>query len=134
MEIIPHVGIGDVRLGMSREEADRFCDPDMQLDYDGSPAVVTFIQVSYQTGAEYRGVDLFGDPADEVAAAVVRLEELDPADYPPGRHEYRFPALNLFLWRGEVSYEPHEQGYTFQAAGIHVPGYYDLTTCPSESR
>jgi hypothetical protein len=125
MEIVPHVGIGKVRLGMSREEADWLCEPGMQIDSAGSPPVVTFIQVSHRAYAQYCGVNLFDDPADEVVAAVVRLEGLDPADYPPGRHSYLFPALNMLLWRGEVSDDPDdEQGYTFQAASIHVPGYY----------
>jgi hypothetical protein len=124
MEIVPNVGIGKVRLGMSREEAGWLCEAGMQIDSSGNPPVVTFIQVAHGTGAEYRGVDLFDDPADDVVAAIARLERLDPADYPPGKHSYLFPALNLILWRGEVSDEPGDQGYTFQAASIHVPGYY----------
>ena len=122
MEVVPHVGIGKVRLGMSREEADWLREPGMQLDFAGTPPVVTFIQV---TEAFYRDIDLCFDPADEVLAAVVHVEGLDPADYPPGRHEYRFPHLNMFLWRGEVSDEPGDQGHTFQAVGVHAPGYFD---------
>src|SRR5262245_31503220 len=126
MEIVPHVGIGKVRLGMSREEADWLLDRGMQIDSAGSPPVVTFIQVSHRVYATYRGVDLFDEDAsaDEVVAEVVRLEGLDPADYPPGKHSYLFPTLNMVLWRGEVSDEPGDQGYTFQAASIHAPGYY----------
>jgi len=59
-----------------------------------------------------------------VLAAIVELEGLDPADYPPGKHSYLFPALNMVLWRGEVSDVPGDQAYTFQAASIHAPGYY----------
>lgn len=124
MEIVPHVGIGTIRLGMPQEEVGQLRGSGLQVDYAGTPAVVTFIQGDDGTGAEYRGVDLFGDPADEVVAAVARLEGLDPLDYPPGKHSYLFPALNLLLWRGEVADEPGEQGYTFQAASIHVPGYH----------
>jgi hypothetical protein len=89
--------------------------------------VVTFVQVSDHGYATYRGVEVFDEDrsADEVVADVVRLERLDPADYPPGRHEYRFHHLNMTLWRGEVSDEPGHQGYTFQAASVYVPGYYD---------
>jgi hypothetical protein len=127
VEIVPHVGIGKVRLGMSREEADWLLDRGMQIDSAGTPAAVTFIQVSHRAWATYRGVDVFDEdvPAEEVVAAIVRLEGLDPADYPPGRHRYLFPALNMILWRGEVSDEPGDQGHTFQAASIHVPGYYE---------
>ena len=112
VEIVPHVGIGEVRLGMSPEEADRLREPGMRLDYAGNPLAVAFIEVS---GAFYRDIDLCFDPAAEVLAAVVEVEGLDPARYPPG-HEYRFPHLNMVLWRGEVSNEPGDQGYTFQAA------------------
>ena len=124
MEVVPHVGIGDVRLGMPREEADRLRGKWMRLDSAGSPPVVTFIEVHWHTRARYRDIDLFGASADEVVAAVARLEGLDPLDYPPGKHNYRFPALNMLLWRGEVSDEPGTQGYTFQSASIHVPNYY----------
>lgn len=126
LEIVPHVGIGKVRLGMSREEADWLIEPGMQIDSAGTPPSVTFIQVSQRAWATYRGVDVFDEDAsaDEVVAAIVELEGLDPADYPPGRHRYLFSNLNMILWRGEVSDEPGEQGYTFQAASIHVPDYY----------
>jgi hypothetical protein len=122
MDIVPHVGIGKVRLGMSQEEAERLRGPSMGLGYVGNPPTVAFIEVR---DAFYRGIDLCYDPADEVLAAIVKLEGLNPADYPPGKHSYKFPHLNLVLWRGEVSDEPDEQGYTFQSASIHVPGYYD---------
>jgi hypothetical protein len=94
----------------------------MQLDSGGNPPVVTFIQADDSTGAEYRGVDVLFDAADDVVAEIVRLEGLDPADYSPGKHSYLFPALNMVLWRGEVSDEPGDQGYSFQAASIHAPG------------
>jgi hypothetical protein len=127
MEIVPHVGIGQVRLGMSREEADWLLDRGMQIDSAGSPPVVAFVQVSHRAHATYRGVDVFDEDrsADEVVAEIVRLEGLDPTDYPPGRHEDTFPHLNMVLWRGEVSDEPGDQGYTFQAASLHTPGYSD---------
>ena len=57
-------------------------------------------------------------------AAIVELERLVPADYPPGKHSNLFPALNMVLWRGEVSDVPGDPAYTFQAASIHAPGYY----------
>jgi hypothetical protein len=85
MEIVPHERIGDIRLGMPREEADRLRPRGMRLDSGGSPPVVTFIEVHWRTGARYRGIDLFGDPADEVVAALARLEGLDPPRLPTGQ-------------------------------------------------
>ncbi len=128
MEIVPHVGIGKVRLGMSREEAEWLLDRGMRIDSAGFPAMVTFVQVSHRTHATYRGVDVFDEnrSADEVVAEIVRLEGLNLANYPPGRHQYTFPHLNMVLWRGEVSDEPGDQGYSFQAASVHAPGYYEV--------
>jgi hypothetical protein len=127
VEVVPHVRIGEVRLGMPREEADRLREKLMGLDSAGTPPLVTFIDVHWRIGARYRGINLFAASADEVVAAVARLEGLDPLDYPPGKHHYRFPALNMLLWRGEVSDEPGTQGFTFQSVSIHVPDYYQGT-------
>ncbi|MDY3561390.1 hypothetical protein R5W23_002668 [Gemmata sp. JC673] len=125
MEIVPHVRIGRVRLGMSQEEAEWLRESGMQTDCRGAPPVVAFIQVSRRVCATYRDVDVFEDPATEVVAEIVRLEGLNPADYPPGRHQYLFPALNFALWRGYVNDDNPDdhQGYHFQAASIHAPGY-----------
>ncbi|MDY3555586.1 hypothetical protein R5W24_004729 [Gemmata sp. JC717] len=125
MEIVPHVRIGRVRLGMSQEEAGWLRESGMQTDCRGAPPVVAFIQVSRRVCATYRDVDVFEDPATEVVAEIVRLEGLNPADYPPGRHQYLFPALNFALWRGYVNDDNPDdhQGYYFQAASIHAPGY-----------
>lgn len=89
--------------------------------------MVTFVQVRHRCHATYRGVDVFDEDrsTDEVVAEVVRLEGLDTADYPPGRHAHHFPHLNMVLWRGEVSDKPGDRGYTFQTASVHTPGYYD---------
>ncbi|HEY1189057.1 MAG TPA: hypothetical protein VGE74_15490 [Gemmata sp.] len=133
MEIVPHVGIGTVRLGMSREEAEWLLVAGMQIDSRGAPPVVTFIQVSRRSFATYRGVDVFEEPATEVIAEIVRLEGLNPVDFPPGRHQYTFPELNFVLWRGYVNdTDPEDhQGHFFQAASVHTPGYYTSTATQS---
>lgn len=134
MEIVPHVGIGQIRLGMSREEADWLRDSTIQFDARGTPPVVVFIQVSNRAYATYRGIDIFEEPATEVVAEIVRLEGLNPSDYPPGKHQYLFPALKLLLWRGYVNDEDPEdrQGHYFQCASIHAPGSH-LDTGPQST-
>jgi hypothetical protein len=125
MEVVPHVGIGKVRLGMGLQEAERLKGPEMGLDTAGSPPLVAFIEVDRRSGAHYRGIDLFDVGADEVVAAIARAEGLDPRYFPPGKHHYRFPALNLLLWRGYVSDDPDDrQGFFFQSASVYSPGYY----------
>ncbi len=126
MEVIPHVGIGPVRLGMPREVAKPLADNDscFQVDYRGEPPVVAFVQLSKRGWATYAGIDLFDEPADEVIAEIARLENLDTKIYCPGRHEYYFPHLNMILWRDSVSEEEGEQGYIFDCVSLHTPGYY----------
>ena len=127
-EVIPHVGIrlpgGDIlRLGMSRHDVERLGDPDIQVDYHGNPPAVAFIQSPKHWGT-FAGVELFETGADEVIAEIVCARELDPDDFPPGRHEYFFPDLNMTLWRSCVSDVDGEQGYIFDCVSLHSAGYY----------
>lgn len=48
MEVIPHVGIGPIHLGMSREIAQPLAPKGspFQVDYHGEPGVVAFVQLS----------------------------------------------------------------------------------------
>src|SRR5262249_53939425 len=50
--------------------------------------------------------------------------EAGPRRLPARQAQLLIPGLNMVLWRGEVSDVPGDQAYTFQAASIHAPGYY----------
>ena len=56
MEVIPHVGIGKVRLGMAQQEAECLHARGVHLDFTGSPPVVVFIEVDKRAGAVYRRI------------------------------------------------------------------------------
>lgn len=127
-EVIPHVGIrlpgGEIlRLGMSHEEVERLGDPDIQVDYRGNPPVVAFLQSPKHWGT-FAGVELFESGADDVIAEIVRVRNLDPDEFPPGRHEYHFADLRMRLWRSCVSELDDEQGFIFDCVSLYSPGYY----------
>jgi hypothetical protein len=144
-EVTPHVGIGPLRLGMTPAEV-RAAVPGyvvreigrgreemidalgLDVDYPEGEAAVTFIQAFPTRGVRvtFAGQDVFATPADDMVAAVVRQEGLDPADFPPGGHEYLFPVLRLMLWRDVVGEEPGEQGWAFASVSVHAPGYYGV--------
>jgi hypothetical protein len=127
MEVIPHVGIGPVHLGMSREVAEPLAPKGspFHVAFRGKAKVVAFVQLSSRGCATYKGIDLFETPADEVIAEIARLENLDTTIYCAGRHQHYFPHLNMILWRSTVSKEEGEQGYLFDCVSLHTPGYYN---------
>ena len=142
-EVVPHVGIGPLRLGMTPAEVRRATghavemigrgreemidDLGLSVDYSAGDAAVAFIQAFPAEGVQFtlEGTDVFATPADELVAAVVRGERLPPSDFPPGQDEYRFPSLRLVLWRSFAAEEPGEPGWTFESISVHVPGYYE---------
>src|SRR5262249_26972465 len=120
-EVVPHVGVGPVRLGMSRQEGhqampgQRVCfrkggaarepyhDAAFQVYYAGDPPTVEYIQLSAGPGlqAVYRGVSVFEAEADELVRRVAEEAPYDEAD-PELGYSYVFPELELSLWRPVV--------------------------------
>jgi hypothetical protein len=146
-EVIPHVGIGPVRLGMSRDEVrrampgpcqpflkapdashetDAFHESGFQVFYSGTAPEAEYIELSRDSGfrALYRGVDIFATPADAVVSHVARDAAFDPDDCELG-YSYIFPALDLSLWRPVLPESPEDMdGREFSTVGIGVFGYY----------
>lgn len=143
-EVMPHIGIGPLRLGMTPAEV-RAAVPGhavmrigrgreemidtlgLNVDYSERDTAVTFIQAFPVSGVRftYRGLDVFALPADEVVTAIVRGEELAPDNYPLGTDEYEFPTLRLALWREFVGEVPGEQGWGFSSISVYMPDYYE---------
>jgi hypothetical protein len=146
-EVVPHVGIGPLRLGMTPEEVraaaaaaghavedvrggDTIVPIGLSVDYSADGLSVVFIEAFRAPGVclTFAGCEVFMTSADEMVAAIVQQEGLNSADFPPGRHDYLFPSLRLALWRSTISDEddePGEQGWAFDSISLHVPGYYD---------
>ena len=146
-EAIPHVGVGPVKLGMTREEVhrvmpgpcesflkglnsehetDAFHDSGFQVFYGGEGPVVEYIELSREAGFRvlYRGVDVFATPADQVVAHVSGDAAFDPTD-PELGYAYIVPDLDLSLWRPVLPETPEDpEGREFSTIGVGVAGYY----------
>lgn len=106
-KLLPGQSIGNLRLGMSREELIA-ADPDSrfyyQYEFTGDRAV--FIELSESAQVEFRclyeDMDLFGTPADEL---IPRLDAISPylrdEDAEFG-FRYLFPQLGMLLWRSRI--------------------------------
>lgn len=145
----PFVGVGPIRLGMSREEArramsepaksfrkgtasryetDAFHQNAFQVYYGGDQPIVEYIELSRGSvvRALYRGLDVFATPADEVVSSVSRDSAFDAAD-PEIPYSYLFRGLQLSLWRPVIPESDSDtEGRYFSTIGIGGRGYYDV--------
>ena len=142
----PLVGIGPVRLGMSRDEVhfamharetpfrkgatvtpltDAFHQSAFQVFYARHAPIVEYIELSRDADFRvlYRGLDVFATLADEIAAFIAR----DASYNREGRefpYSYIFHELQLSLWR-PVLPKDDESGRFFSTIGIGRKGYYN---------
>jgi hypothetical protein len=150
LSIVPHKGIGPIRLGMTRAESRAAIDvaPHTYRKVPGSRLVdayhgsvlqvffdphdrVQFIEVSNdkRTRALYRGVDIFSLPAEEAVALVGEDGLYDPND-PELGYAFTFRSLELTLWRATLPDEADEDdddlagGRVFATVGIGASGYF----------
>jgi len=146
--VTPLVGIGPVRLGMTREtvlkamplpsrpfrkrkssqhETDSFHDAGFQVFYAGEEPQVEFIELSRGTGfrALFRDLDVFAETAEELAEIISRDAPYDSQwrEFP---YAYIFRSLQLSLWRPVLPNSPSDlEGRFFSTIGIGREGYYD---------
>jgi hypothetical protein len=138
-EVIPGVGVGPVRLGMTRAQVragmsqeperfrkspgdsyhvDAFHQAAFQVFYAGDEPRVEYIELSrgQEFNTVYRGVEVFSMSAQDLVAMVSRDARVDDSD--PELDSYIFPDLELSLWR------PDEEDRGFSTIGIGIRGYY----------
>jgi hypothetical protein len=120
-ELIPHVGAGPLRFGMSRsdvrstlhrlgfplsgenETLDYFCENSISTDYeDGSLSFIEF-WCDERFLPLYRGTDVFSVTAQELFAAIAAGESGGPHVYDP--LEYLFPEQIIALWAADSQYD-----------------------------
>ncbi|MEV0094102.1 hypothetical protein [Streptomyces sp. NPDC050738] len=145
----PPTGVGPLRIGSSREEATaaleelRFPGHVHRSDEPGRwlfrPSGLSFnlgcvrgvlesVEMGRPSGGDrvlYRGIDLFGLPAKEVAARLGEVTRL--VEDEDGEAGFVAPDLLLALWRSfESDDDPDDhQGYYFSSVLLAAPGYYD---------
>jgi hypothetical protein len=149
--IEPFIGVGPVRIGMTRaevlramsgrksdpfrkgpdaiHETDAFYGSCFQVFYEGAARhpVVDFIELSRGYGLRpfYRDCDVFGTPAAKVVAQISQDCPYD-ADDPDIPYSYLFRKLQLSLWRQCVPESARDkEGRYFDTIGIGRKGYYD---------
>lgn len=142
-QILPHKGVGPIKLGMTREEVhaifgepqfshglrEQFLDGFM-VDFSEENRV-EFIELakSQQFRAILEGKCLHEIPAHEVIRHVSKYGEYDRND-PELGYSYVFVDLQLSLWRGVIptaNQEPDDSvGRYFEAVGIAEDGYFQL--------
>jgi len=143
-EVEPLKGIGEIGLGMDREDArkampetpdvsgardhvDNYHDGGMQVFYDKDNKV-EFIELLRGSGfsAIAQGIDIFSHSAKEVLNVITEVSEYNQDDLEVG-YSYVFPDLELSLWRPNIPEDDEEEGKYFSTIGIGVQGYYSAT-------
>ncbi|MFK7970276.1 MAG: hypothetical protein AB8F95_07910 [Bacteroidia bacterium] len=143
-EVEPLQGIGEIQLGMARDEArkampetpdisgardhvDNYHGGGLQVFYDQDNKV-EFIELLRGSGfsAATHGINVFEKTAQEVIDVITEVSEYNQDDLEVG-YSYVFPDLELSLWRPNIPEENEEEGKFFSTIGIGVQGYYSAT-------
>jgi hypothetical protein len=146
-ELIPLKSVGDLIIGMSRQEiratmgekpfafyktkqserlTDGFCDLCVQVFYDRADQA-EFIELSRDSKivAELYGIPIFDTPAIKL------LEQLgDEADFKTDSEvdptNVIFPDLSMSLWRPYGDDPKDNSSFFFRTVGLGRAGYYDI--------
>ncbi len=137
-EIIPNVGVGPIKLGMTREEVEmNFGQPEdkqenrhwfndgFAIDFNDN-GKVEFIELakSQRFKGIFKGKCLHDLPAEEAVSVVYQYDSYNEND-PDLGYSYVFLKLQLSLWRGTIT-ESNEDGggRFFEAVSIAEDGYF----------
>lgn len=142
-EIKPKIGVGPIRIGMTRAEVrEHLGQPeadddkrewyleDMAINFDPS-GKVTFIELAESENykATLNGKCLHDLDADEAVSHVQKIAPYDEND-PEFGYTYLFPDLQISLWRPVIpdsEQDPNDStGRRFEAVGVGGDGYFDI--------
>jgi len=140
----PLVGIGPIKLGMTRSEVrdiladlgqpkarlrppntDCYFRSAFQVSYDDDGRV-EFIETAASTDFRvlFHGSSLHEMPAEDAVRLVSEFAEYDK-DRPEQGYSYIFPALQLSLWRPVLPSDRDDiEGRHFEAIGVGKEGYF----------
>ncbi|HYW13183.1 MAG TPA: hypothetical protein VE871_14580 [Longimicrobium sp.] len=141
-DVVPHEGVGPVRLGMTRAESraamglpvqshgtgrdarDLYLDSAFQVFFDDADRV-EYIELSHGGPfiARYESVDVFATDAEPLVELVRQRAAYDEND-PELGYSYIFPALQLSVWRSVVPDDDDDEGRRFMTIGVGKPGYF----------
>lgn len=118
-QVVPHIGIGPIRLGMTRaesrtvmterprtfrkaatQEVDAYHNNAFQVFFDEQDAV-EYIELSRDEpsfATLYKGQNVFALPDEELVALIAQEADFDPINWELG-YSYVFPDLELAVWR-----------------------------------
>lgn len=138
-EIEPNVGVGPIKLGMSKAEViDILGKPEFEnnersaylsgfmVDFDESNHV-EFIELAKSDlfEATYKGINLHNVSAPQAVDHVCKFDVYDNND-PELGYSYVFKKLQLSLWRGTFPESEHdEDGKYFESVAIGVENYFE---------
>lgn len=147
-DVEPLLGIGQARLGMSRDElraamkavpitfqkgegdrwgTDAFFENGFQVFYAGDEPRVEYIELSRHAGLSpfFDGIDVFATPAAELVMRLDQKCRYDRDDWELG-YSYVFRNWELALWRPVVPEGPNDgEGRYFSTIGVGVRGYFE---------
>ena len=133
LPIEPHVGIGPVKLGMTREAArltlrekgvslsasdetvDYFCDNALQIEYDAG--TVSFVGVSRHERlvCTYQGVNVFDVPAQTLFETISNGETVQ---HPYAATEFVFPGQIVTVWAPHDEYAHGGHRHVYAQVGL----------------
>lgn len=137
-EIEPHIGVGPIKLGMSRadvhailgvpeythNEREGFLSG-LMVDYDDNDCV-EFIELanSNRFVAYFQDLPVHSTAADEIVSFLSQFTEYDKNDPELGR-SFIFKDLQFSLWRSVLPEKDDDlDGRFFEAVGIAAKGYF----------
>lgn len=150
-EIKPHVGIGPIEFGQTRDAVqtamaqlgeaklkrsddsrEGYFNGAFQVNYDDS-GKVEFIETASSRDFEvlFHGEALHDMEADAAVEFVSQFADFD-AEEEEIPYSYQFPAIDLSLWRGTLPLDENDEDYDeededgryFEAVGLGTKGYF----------
>lgn len=120
-EIIPHVGIGPIKLGMSRDEvlkalgketfssksnnSDYYFDNSIQIEFLNDQADFIGVASNDECTITYKGQNVFDINAKELFA---RINTYEDTNHDFNAFEYVFPTQIITLWEADTQYDIKE--------------------------